>query len=64
MLEKMADQLTATEASRLARMSPDRLLRRLRAGEIEGELVAGRWLVDREALQRYLDRHPAGARPA
>jgi hypothetical protein len=51
------DRITATEATRLARMSPDRLLRRLRAGDIDGELVAGRWVVSRSSLERYLRRH-------
>jgi hypothetical protein len=53
------EQLNSTEACQVLRqagspISPDRLLRRLRGGEIEGAQIAGRWVTTRQALERYL----------
>jgi len=48
------EKVTTTEAAQQARMSRERLLRRVQAGEIDGQLVAGRWLIDSASLQRFI----------
>lgn len=52
----MLGRLTTTEAARLAGMSPERLIRRLVLQQIDGELVAGRWLVETKSLASYIAR--------
>ena len=52
----MSDQITSTEAAHRAGMSRERLVRRLQVGEIEGQHVAGRWLVDGRSLEGFLGR--------
>jgi hypothetical protein len=47
-------KITATEAAQRARMSRERLMRRVQTGHIRGELVAGRWLIDSRSLDDYL----------
>ena len=63
--------LSTTEATRLAggKMTREQIIRRLQLGEIRGELIAGRWLVQLSAFTEYLARTkrtqrltPVGAR--
>jgi hypothetical protein len=54
MADSSTERLSTSEASRVAGMSPDRLRRRFGAGEVEAELVAGRWVTTRQAVERYL----------
>jgi excisionase family DNA binding protein len=54
-----AVKLTTAEACQRAGMNRERLLRRVQAGEITGEQVAGRWLIDAESLDEYVRQNSA-----
>ena len=48
------EKITATQAAQRAAMSRERLLRRVQSGHIDGELIAGRWIIDVDSLDRFL----------
>jgi excisionase family DNA binding protein len=54
----MSGRISATEAAQLARVSRERLLRKVQQGEIEGELVGGRWMISEISLQKFLRGQP------
>ncbi len=64
MLRQMERRLSTTEAAQRARMSRERLLRRVQAGEIAGELVIGRWTIFEDSLERFLKRTDGARAPA
>lgn len=51
------DMIPASAAALEARLSSEQLRRRILRGEIRGELVAGRWIVDASSLATWIDRH-------
>ena len=52
-----------SEALLRAHMSRERMLRLIWAGEVEGEQLAGRWVVNRASLERYLAARAATPAP-
>jgi hypothetical protein len=50
------ERIPASSAALLAHLSGEQLRRRILRGEIQAELVAGRWLVYRRSLDDYLVR--------
>jgi excisionase family DNA binding protein len=48
--------MTVADAAARLDVSPSRVRQRLRAGELPGERVGGRWHVDRAALEGKTDR--------
>lgn len=57
------EKLTTATACQLAGMNREKLIRRVQAGEICGEQVAGRWLIDPKSLTDFLDRQHRHERP-
>ena len=55
---KAGERITSTEAAQRGRISRERLIRRVHLGEIEGELVAGRWLIDARSFESFLGFTP------
>jgi excisionase family DNA binding protein len=59
----MSDMLTAAEAAAELRCHEKTVRRMIGRGEIEARLVAGRWLIARDALPTELPAHTLPARP-
>lgn len=55
--------LSSEEAARVLGVRPDRVRTMLRTGSLRGELVGGRWLVPRAAVEDRLARRPRPGRP-
>lgn len=55
MVEK--DFRTLPRAALQAKLSSEQLRRRILRGEIEAELVAGRWLVSARSLEEWIARN-------
>ena len=54
---QMTDKLiTSTEAARQSGITRERIIRRLATGEIQGEFLAGRWLIREQSLEDYVAR--------
>ena len=58
----MEDLITSSEAAQVAQMNRERLVRRIQAGELVGENIAGRWFVRRDSLDQFIKRQTALAR--
>ncbi len=54
---------TSVEAAHEAGVSRERIVRLVQCGTIEGQLVAGRWLVERASLDRFISNQ-AEKKPA
>jgi hypothetical protein len=52
------NMIPASPAAQKAGLSSEQMRRRLMRGEIKGELVAGRWLVDAASLAAWIARQP------
>lgn len=53
-MSEAQDKLTTAIACQRAGMNRERLLRRVQAGEIRAEQVAGRWLIDARSLAEFI----------
>lgn len=62
MRENLTGCLSAAEASLTARISRERLLRRVQEGEIEGQLVGGRYVISERSLAEYISRRATHGR--
>jgi hypothetical protein len=54
----MSGHIPASEAAQQARISRERLLRKVQQGEIAGEIIAGRWMISELSLREFLRRQP------
>jgi hypothetical protein len=61
-MSDVQEKLPTSIACQRAGMSRERLIRRVQAGEIEAELVAGRWLISARSLAEFIRQH--GSRQA
>jgi hypothetical protein len=52
----LSDYITPNEAGKIADLTGRRIRQLLSEGEIEGQNIAGRWLVNRKSLYAYLGR--------
>jgi hypothetical protein len=52
----LSEYITPNEAGKIADLTGRRIRQLLSEGEIEGQNIAGRWLVSRKSLYAYLAR--------
>lgn len=60
----MAPKLSTQEAALFAGISRERLIRAFLTGQLRGELLGGRYFIDRESLLAYIAVVERRARPA
>ena len=58
----MERPLTVPEAAEKLNYHPDHLGRLLRAGTVQGERVGGRWMIDRQEVERIKALQGKGGR--
>jgi hypothetical protein len=58
------DKILLSQAAMALRVSRERAMRLVLSGQLEGELVAGRWLVTRASLDRFLARQNGASNAA
>jgi len=55
------EKIVLSQAAIALHVSRERAMRLVLAGELEGELIAGRWLVSRDSLEQLLARRHRGS---
>ena len=63
-MREAQERLTTAIACQRAGMNRERLLRRVQAGEIRAEQVAGRWLIDARSLAEFIRQRQPEPAPA
>jgi hypothetical protein len=62
MHDAMKGCLTAGQAAQLAGITRERLLRRVQVGDVDGQFIGGRWVIDKRSLGEFIAREDSHGR--